>query len=681
MILRTSQFELTLTADSGLRCHLVHVPSGSVLADGEYSYSFGPPVFSTVRHEDETVLLSGATDTGIAVEQRFAAHPNEGWLEETITLTNRGSTPMDMHSARCGFVLPVSLSDESKVRQQFAAVPYLREPNGSREQYAEYSLEQVLTQQFETGLWVALSHFSPDPTSVTPEYAAEGWSWRYGEQGFLVSKYSQCGMEWSILDRVPLPCGRIGLRWGGFGIYRGHPEHGAWLLPGQAHRFGVTRLTAVGGDRRQAFYAFRAEMAERGHRCPDGFNPPVHWNELYDNELFWLPDAQHDDPAMRKQHYSLADMKEEAAKAVAFGCEALYLDPGWDTNFASKIWDEARLGSFKSFTTMLANEYGLRCSLHTPLSGWCNPSSHSADCYRLDRFGRRAHWDVATTERSMRHLKSPICGASRQYLDETARRLNALARDGAVYLMFDGTLYHAECWDRNHGHPVPARMEEHAQATLQLARMVHEQYPNVLIEMHDPVQPYWSRYTPTYYGHGAAGFDSVWAFELMIHQMEMLLSRKAIVLYYYNLAYSMPLYLHIDLRTDNANALAFWWNASTCRHLGIGGTHADPAAVEAHKSAMKTYMRLKPYFTHGVFYGIDEMTHVHASSDGSSAVINCFNLEDRPVARQIRFEPAELGLSTARTYRFSGPAFERAGKAYVGTVDIAARGHTLIEVS
>ena len=34
---------------------------------------------------------------------------------------------------------------------------------------------------------------------------------------------------------------------------------------------------------------------------------------------------------------------------------------------------------------------------------------------------------------------------------------------------------------------------------------------------------------------------------------------------------SLPLYIHIDLRTDNRNALVFWWYASTCRHLGIGG--------------------------------------------------------------------------------------------------------------
>ena len=100
-------------------------------------------------------------------------------------------------------------------------------------------------------------------------------------------------------------------------------------------------------------------MSARGHGCPAGFDPPVHWNELYDNRLWWLPDEQQNNPEMRKRYYTLADMKDEAAKAKAIGCEALYMDPGWDTSFASKLWDDTRLGSYKSFTEMLRRYYGL----------------------------------------------------------------------------------------------------------------------------------------------------------------------------------------------------------------------------------------------------------------------------------------------------------------------------------
>ena len=428
----------------------------------------------------------------------------------------------------------------------------------------------------------------------------------------------------------------------------------------------------------EGFYAFRDEMASRGHGCPPGFDPPVHWNELYDNKLWWLPDQEKQgDPDMRKKYYTLSDMKEEAAKAKAIGCEALYQDPGWDTLFASKIWDEARLGLYRDFVEMLRRDYGLKSSLHTPLSGWCDPSSYPTSMYRMDRFGQRLTWDKRRGFPS-----SPLCGASQPYVEETARRLKILARDGAAYFMFDGNGYNGECWDPQHGHPVPARREEHIQGNCRLARMVHAEYPKVLIEMHSP--------DPIYYGHGLAseakgfsqalGFDSVWAFELMWMPMEDLLSGRSIALYYYSLAYGEPLYIHIDLRTDNQNALVFWWNASTCRHLGIGGTHPDPQVQQAHKAAMAVYRRLKPFFAAGTFYGIDETTHLHRHPSQSAAVINCFNLDDHSAARQIEFEPARFGLDPKKEYDIKGAPARRVGDRYIIDLVIPSYGHVLLEV-
>ncbi|HVT28110.1 MAG TPA: hypothetical protein VHE81_08850, partial [Lacipirellulaceae bacterium] len=449
------------------------------------------------------------------------------------------------------------------------------------------------------------------------------------------------------------------------------------------------RVTPFKGDRNRGFYAFRAEMASRGHRHPDRFDPPLHWNELYDNKLFFQPDS--DNPAVRRKYYSLSDMKAAAGKAKWFGCEALYLDPGWDTNFASKIWDRARLGSLESFTEMLRTDYGLKCSLHTPLSGWCNPTSYPSDCYRLDRFNRRARWEGQFPETKPSSAYPPICGASDQYVEETLRRLDALAAAGAIFFMFDGTAYHAECWDTHHGHTVPARKQAHVEATVRLARLVHERFPNVLVEMHDPVVGgFHSHYTPLYFGHGpkpgtakhagAHGFDSVWAFELMWNPMDDLMSGRSIALYYYNLAYSLPLYIHIDLRTDNKNSLVFWWNASTCRHLGIGGTHTDPAVVKAQREAVRIYKRLKPYFTDGSFYGIDELTHVHVNAS-AGAVINCFNLKNLPEMRTLQFSPHEYGLDATRPFRFSSGTVSGTGDMYTVQVEIPAQGHLLIEVT
>jgi hypothetical protein len=684
VILRNAYFELTLTPADELQCKLVHLPTGAVIADGAYSYSFGSPRYSPARKDDSSIVLEGGLDTGPQVRHRFSIDPSGSFVEEQIEIHNTGPNPVDLHDARAGFVLPLAVENGHVAGPladyKFTAIPFRREPSGSKLQYADFSLHQVLCSQYSSELWSS-------ETTVTSAFASEGWAFTDGKHGFVISKYSPGGLEFSLVDRVTLPEGKLALRWGGAGIYRCNPEHGAWLKAGETHRFGVSRITAYKGDWTDGFYTFRREMAQRGHGVPDGFDPPVHWNELYDNKLWWLPGDEQNNPEMRRKYYTLASMREEAAKAKEIGCQALYMDPGWDTSFASKVWDEARLGSYSAFTQMLHNDYGLKSSLHTPLSGWCDPSSYPEEARRLDRFGQRAVWD-----KSMGFSNPVLCGASKQYLNETLKRLNSLADDGATFFMFDGTAYHEECWDPNHGHQVPSRLEEHCQATCRLARMVHLKHPEVLIEMHDPAlggAPV--RAVPIYYGYAhcpegeeacqALGFDTVWAFELMWRPMEDLTSGRSVALYYYNLAYSLPLYIHIDLRTDNANAIVFWWNASTCRHLGIGGTHPDPAVREAQKKAMSDYRRLKTYFSQSDFFGIDEQTHVHTDRSGKSAVINCFNFEQRTVEREVRIDPSKVGLSADGQYKFSGGSFQASSGAYVGKVSVPALGHILIEIT
>ncbi len=184
---------------------------------------------------------------------------------------------------------------------------------------------------------------------------------------------------------------------------------------------------------------------------------------------------------------------------------------------------------------------------------------------------------------------STICLGSKAYLDEAARRLLANCADGVVYVMFDGNWYQGGCDDATHGHPVPFTKEDHMRANLELARRVHEKYPHVLIEMHDMLMggaP--PRNTPVYYKYGLPGsYDLNWGFEQMWECLNDITSGRNRALYYYNLSCNVPIYLHINLTKDTPGCVVLWWYASTCRHLGIGGTHANPAVIAAQKAGMR----------------------------------------------------------------------------------------------
>jgi hypothetical protein len=683
LALNSGQFALSLTAGNGLGCRLVHTPTNTLLSDGPYSYSLAPIVFTRVKQETSSITFYGDAGNGILVEHRFTADPKASWIEESIALTNISSHPLVI-SFRCGFVLPVS-ADTLK-HYTFTAVPYRREPRGDRQQYADYSLDQILYErrrsklredpQFENtvGRFVMYRGFTED-------YLSEGWAFTDKKNGFLVTKYSQTSREFSILDRVPLPGDRLGLRWGGAGAFD-DPEGCYRLAAGATHNFGITRLTAFQGDFVQGYYAFRAEMESRGHRIADSYDPPSHWNELYDNKLWWT--NVHTDPELRKKFYSLPDMKQAAASAQEMGCEALYLDPGWDTPQSSKIWAEDRLGKLSDFMAMLKDDYGgLKLSLHTPLSGWTGPcASPNGPCV--------GEMDVIPGTAIIRENGKTTffaCGAAAHYIEETAKRLKVLADAGVSFFMFDGTVWMGECWNKEHGHSLPSTAAEHVEGMNAVANKVHETNPDVLIEMHDQLFGGINfRYVPSYCGHGSSapgvkGWDEIWAFELMWSPMDDLVGGHSIALYYFNLAYSIPAYIHIDLRKDNPQCLMLWWNISTCRHLGVGGTHPDPAIRQKQKETIAAYRRLKPFFTTGLFYGIDELTHVHIDRKKTGAVINAFNLEKDPVERKITFAPTAYGLSGGRIYKWKGGTMTQNGDIYTANVLIPGFGHTLIEIA
>jgi hypothetical protein len=189
------------------------------------------------------------------------------------------------------------------------------------------------------------------------------------------------------------------------------------------------------------------------------------------------------------------------------------------------------------------------------------------------------------------------------------------------------------------------------------------------------------RYAPTYILHGRPGaFDELWGYEYMIDPMDDIISRRAASLYYVNLAYSIPIYLHIDLRKDNVHALMFWWYASTCRHLGLGGKHPDPAVWTAHRQAMQTYLKLKPFYAQGSFYGLDETVHAHTLPQLRSCLLDCFNLENEPTRKQVTFTLRDVGLSPAQSVKIEGAPFSLADEKISIDLALPARSHLLLKL-
>ena len=131
------------------------------------------------------------------------------------------------------------------------------------------------------------------------------------------------------------------MRFGGAAMVSGEPAALTRIAAGQVLDLGITRYQSVQGGFVPAAYAFRALLDERGCRFPTNYNPPVHWEQLYDMEGAW------DD---RPHRYTRAVVEKEAAKGRDYHCEALYLDPGWDTSFGSFVWGQDWLGAQEQFT-------------------------------------------------------------------------------------------------------------------------------------------------------------------------------------------------------------------------------------------------------------------------------------------------------------------------------------------
>ena len=696
LVLGNAKLELRIVTRNGINpCFLFDRRTGRKYADTDYCYgtpdaprpklvappkivkahnnplqrvSKKPPKGSHCEPFVEVTLIG--QQGNLRLEHRFRVLPDS--LEEQLKVTNKGNEAVYLRDKVFGFCKTLFDGKAWLPEMQdcrFVAIPYRREPETGA--FQDFSVSQLVQRKG----WFYVTNY-PGIAGMQrfddPAFGSEGWSWvdEDGDHAFVIAKHNNEAMEWSLL--TPMRQGRkMVLCFGGAGFWKlGDPEPAVQLQPNESFTFGITRYIPCHGGWKGAFYEFRRWMESLGHRVPKDYNPPIHWNELYDNPLWWGPDT----PERRQQFYRREHMEEEAQKASELGCEALYLDPGWDTSFGSSVWADERLGKQREFVRMIKERYGLKLALHTPLAGWCDVNAYPMEARRKSKDGQ---------------VLPSLCSAAPSYLQTKAERLLKLCEDGAEFLMFDGSAFTGECYDEKHGHSLPLTRHEHCLAYLNLTQTVKRKYPKVLIELHDPiVAGVTVRYAPTYFLHSLPhSFDELWGYEFMWDPMEDLRSGRALSLYYINLAYSIPIYLHIDLRKDNENAVMFWWYASTCRHLGVGGKHPDQKVWEAHKQAMRIYRQFKRFYTQGEFYGIDETVHAHVLPNPKPktrniiAVLNIFNLATTEVEREIRFKPSDIGLpNNLRLHCIGVPYHQQEDGGVILWVRLPALGHQLVEV-
>ncbi len=637
---------LTLDLTSG---SLLDPVTGLVFADRPYSYQIraakgsGPLLLQSAL-DDKTVILTGEgvtiqgrfDDIGIELEQSFRPDPEN--LVETLKIKNTGDEPIQIDQLELGFCTDLG----SKLDWHLSAIPFKVQLDGSQH---DYPARTLIDGQYHNAVFEDYTRKFMPPLVEEGCLRSEAWAWWSGERGLLVIKYNNQSIELSVaapFERDAETCLRFG--GAGFSLYA-EPSAARRLEPGQEFTFGSTYYLRFDGGLGAAFRIFRDFLDARGHTFPGDYNPPVNWNELYD--VGWYHSRQE----QLQQHYTRAALLGEAQKASEIGCELLYLDPGWEECEGTTLWDEKRLGSVRSLVDTLEKDYslglGYRSILRTYKNYW--PAEylvqHDDLPYQPIEFGDQYFWEP--------------CLVNSVFWKEKLERILKITRQGVRFMMVDEMDWRGPCYAPDHGHAVPTTPLDHVRAVYDLCAAIRKECPDVTIECHDPVWPWnTSLYVPTYFqqGFGDLGcYDENWGFEYMWDCLNDLRSGRALALYYYNLACSVPIYLHITMAADNDACVFFWWVASTVRHLGIGGKDSSPTIepqgglpprdkdkrFAAYKDQMKLYHRLKPYFVRGTFHGITETAHLHTLAEKAGGVLNLFNLSDEAQELQV-FVPRKL---------------------------------------
>ncbi len=463
---------------------------------------------------------------------------------------------------------------------------------------------------------------SIDIGSAEPaESFAEGWILENGCKGLLVMRLPDSSPQTCF---VPMAIRGVGvgatLQIGSIGPDGSCHKSGnvvpATGKPGETLIFPVTRYVFFEGGWHEGVELFRSIISSRLHRLTLPYRAsPVTYNTFHDFNSSYTRDA-------------LADVMPQLQQ---LGIGLLHLDPGWETVWGSTEWNEEVMGEPEAFIELAAS-FGLKVgcwtSLHTP-----DPSIHCG-CYATDSEGFSY---VAEQFGDFRLLG--VCPLS-CWREKFYKNLGRLVKAGFVFVNSD---FHDwpwpghSCRSTEHYHAAPLSRPEWAKALNDAFTSLRAENPNLVIEMHDHVESGEYR-TPVWYLYDASGsYDEKWAYEFMWTTHQDLLDGKLASLYHVRKAEPIPLFLHINMSTDNGNALAFWYVASCVNHIGVGGVlNASKDVFQGYKKAIACYNQYFREMTEGLFVGLDELTHLHVHPGAEQALLIGFNLTDDVVHRDVK---------------------------------------------
>ena len=209
-----------------------------------------------------------------------------------------------------------------------------------------------------------------------PRRSAEAWLWTDGDGGFLVAKYNQEHIEFSVADAdyvKPRQASgnyanlqlaflhsdrNLCLRFGGAGNQGvpGAHRHRA-LRPGQRIDFGASIIEVFDGDWQAGYSSYKGLPEGQGESVSPGTTTR---KSTGTSSTGWVGAVA---PTPHSRSCPIVAL-QEAQHAQPAGAQRFYFDPGWDLFEGSAVWDVERLGPVEEFIGKLRADYDLELALH-----------------------------------------------------------------------------------------------------------------------------------------------------------------------------------------------------------------------------------------------------------------------------------------------------------------------------